>query len=185
MARVLLTEPALDDLRRAGPVGAALVLGRLRLLESEPEAGTPLVDERTGYRVLGALDGAARIVHDAQGDTVTVRAVWVDGARSDGEAYAETLERIRAADPSEQVTMARVVRRLGRLTGARPVPRDRLRAPVPDWLADALVGRAGRDRLAVAAMDAATAFDEWTRFLEWVLATPATPGTAATAPGPP
>ena len=60
----MLTDPALDDLRRAGPVAAALVLGRLRLLESEPDAGTPLVDDRTGFRVLDALDGAARIVHD-------------------------------------------------------------------------------------------------------------------------
>ena len=53
------------------------------------------------------------------------------------------------------------MRRLGRITGVRPVPRDRLRAPVPDWLADALVGDAGLTRLAVAAMDAATAFDAW------------------------
>jgi mRNA interferase RelE/StbE len=166
VARVVLTDPALDDLRRAGPVVAALVLGRLRRLESEPDAGTPLVDRRTGFRLLPALDGAARIVHDTEGTTVTVRAVWVDGARTDGEAYAETLARIRAADPSEQVTMAQVVRGLGRLTGARPVPRDRLRAPVPDWLADVLVSRAGRDRLAVAALDAGAAFDEWNRFLE-------------------
>ena len=61
---------------------------------------------------------------------------------------------------------AGVVRRLGRLTGVRPVPDGGVRAPVPDWLGEALVGRAGRDRVAVAAMDAATAFDEWTRFLE-------------------
>ena len=173
MARVVLTDPALDDLRRAGPVVAALVLGRLRLLESEPGAGAPLLDGRTGYRVLTALDGDARIVHDTEGTTVTVREVWVVGARTDGEAYAETLDRIRAVDPSEQVTMAQVVRRLGRLTGTRPVPRDRLRAPVPDWLADALVTRGGRDRLAVAALDATTAFAAWTRHLREVAA-PAT-----------
>ncbi len=180
MARVVLTHPALDDLRRAGPVVAALVLGRLRLLESEPDAGTPLLG--TGFRVLTALDGDARIVHATEGATVTVRSVWVDGARTDGEAYAETLERIRAADPSEQVTMAQAVRRLGRVTGTRPVPQDRLRAPVPDWLASALVGRAGLTRLAVAAMDAATAFDAWTRFLELGATSP---GTPATAPGSP
>ncbi len=43
----------------------------------------------------------------------------------------------------------------------RPVPSDRLRAPVPDWLADALVRDAGLTRLAVAAMDATTAFEAW------------------------
>jgi hypothetical protein len=158
---VSLTEPALDDLRRAGPVAAALLLGRLRVLEQDPDAGTPLVDAATGFRVLDALDGDARIVHEVVGDAVTVHEIWVDGVRSDGEAYAEALERVRAADPSEQVALARSVQRLSRLTGVRPVPSDRLRAPVPDWLADALVREAGLTRLAVAAMDATTAFDAW------------------------
>ncbi len=145
MGAVALTDPTLDDLRRAGPVTAALLLGRLRLLEQEPDAGAPLLDARTGFRVLAALDGDARIVYSVErGDTVTVHEVWVDGVRSDGEAYAEALERVRAADPSEQVTLARSVQRLARLTGVRPVPSERLRAPVPDWLADALVRQAGR-----------------------------------------
>lgn len=161
MAAVTLTAPALDDLRRAGPVAAALLLGRLRVLEHEPESGAPLVDPRTGFRVLDALEGDARVVHSIDAGTVTVHAVWVDGVRSDGELYAEALERVRAADPSEQVALARSVQRLARLTGVRPVASDRLRAPVPDWLADALVREAGLTRLAVAAMDAATAFDVW------------------------
>jgi len=161
MARVELTDPALDDLRRAGPVVAALLLGRLRVLETEPDAGRPLVDAGTRLRVLPALDGAARVVHEADGDTVTVHAVWVDGVRTDGEAYAEALERVQRGDPSEQVALARSVQRLVRVTGVRPVARDRLRIPVPDWLADALVEDAGFTRLAVAAMDAATAFEAW------------------------
>jgi mRNA interferase RelE/StbE len=165
VAAVALTDVALDDLRRAGPMTAALLLGRMRALEQEPEAGTPLIDRRTGFRVLDALDGDARIVHVSEGERVTVVAVWVAGVRSDGEAYAEALERVRRADPSEQVALARSVQRLARLTGVRPVPSDRLRAPVPDWLADALVRDAGRTRLAVAAMDATTAFDAWNRFL--------------------
>jgi hypothetical protein len=162
---VELTDPALDDLRRAGPVAAALVLGRLRLLDSDPDAGAPLVDLRTGLRTLDALDGDARVVYAIDGSTATVHEIWIDGARSDGEAYAEALERVRAADPSEQVALARSVQRLARLTGVRPVPSERLRAPVPDWLADALVRDAGLTRLAVAAMDATTAFDAWNHFL--------------------
>ena len=162
---VELTDPALDDLRRAGPVAAALVLGRLRLLESEPDAGTPLIDPATGFRVLDALDGAARVVFGADGGKVTVHEVWVDGVRSDGAAYAEALEQLQGADPSEQVALARAVQRLSRITGVRPVPSNRLRAPVPDWLADVLVSEAGMTRLAVAAMDAATAFDVWNGFL--------------------
>jgi hypothetical protein len=158
---VELTDPALDDLRRAGPVASALVLRRLRLRDYVPEAGAPLVDTRTGYRVLEALDGDARVVFGVDRAMVTVHEIWIDGARSDGEAYAEALERVRAADPSEQVALARSVQRLSRLTGVRPVASDRLRAPVPDWLADALVRDAGLSRLAVAAMDATTAFEAW------------------------
>jgi hypothetical protein len=160
-----LTDPAVDDLRRAGPVTAALLLGRLRVLEQDPGAGTPLLDARTGFRVLDALDGDARIVFGIDRGRVTVHEIWIDGVRSDGEAYAEALERVRAADPSEQVALARSVQRLARLTGVRPVPSGRLRAPVPDWLADALVREAGLPRLAVAAVDATTAFDTWSRFL--------------------
>lgn len=161
MAAVALTAPVLDDLRRAGPVASALLLGRLRVLEQEPESGGPLVDARTGYRVLDALEGDARVVYELDGERVTVHSVWVDGVRGDGEIYAEALGRVRAADPSEQVALARSVQRLARLTGVRPIPSDRQRAPVPDWLAEALVRDAGRTRLAVAAMDAATAFDAW------------------------
>src|SRR4051794_34353542 len=98
VARVALTEPALDDLRRAGPFAAALLLGRLRTLEQEPTAGVPLVDVRTGFRALDALDGAARAVYALDGERVTVHWVWVDGVRADGEIYAEALERVRAAD---------------------------------------------------------------------------------------
>ncbi len=88
--------------------------------------------------------------------------IWVDGARSDGEAYAEALERVRAADPSEQVGSWPVRCSASPASpGCGPVPSDRLRAPVPDWLADALVRDAGLTRLAVAAMDATTAFEAW------------------------
>ena len=165
MARVALTDAALDDVRRAGPVAAALLLGRLRLLASEPAAGAPLLDTRTGFRVLDALDGDARVVYAVDDEAVTVHEIWIDGVRSDGEVYAEALERVRAADPSEQVALARSVQRLARVTGVRPVPSNRLRAPVPDWLADALVRDAGLTRLAVAAMDATTAFDAWNSFV--------------------
>jgi hypothetical protein len=59
------------------------------------------------------------------------------------------------------VQLARILRRLGRITGTVPVPRGRLRTPVPDWLADALVTQAGVDPLTVATLDAASAFDLW------------------------
>jgi hypothetical protein len=70
---------------------------------------------------------------------------------------------MQAADPPDLVALARILQRLGRLTGTRPVTRSR--EPVPDWLADALVQRGGQGRLAVAALDAVTAFDDWNRLL--------------------
>ena len=87
--------------------------------------------------------------------------LWVDGARLDGEAYAEALDRMQGADQPDVVQLARILRRLGRITGTVPVPRGRLRTPVPDWLADALVAQAGVDPLTVATLDAASAFDLW------------------------
>ena len=83
-------------------------------------------------------------------DVVTVHELWVDGARLDGEAYAEALDRMQGADQPDVVQLARILRRLGRITGTVPVPRGRLRTPVPDWLADALVTQAGVDPLTVA-----------------------------------
>ena len=78
----------------------------------------------TGFRVLTALDGDARIVHDTEGATVTVRSVWVDGARTGGEAYAETLERMPRRRPvGAGHAWRRPLRRLR--------PRHRQPGPVP------------------------------------------------------
>ena len=181
MARVVLTDPALDDLRRARAAVARRAAARADRACStpSPSAGTPLVDRGTGYRDARRARRRRRgsCYEPPTATTVTVREVWVDGVRTDGEAYAEALERMRAADPSEQVDAGPArSQRLGRLTGARPVPSDRLRAPVPDWLADALVATPAWTRLAVAAMDATTAFDAWNpaRSTRTVDASPAT-----------
>ena len=94
-------------------------------------------------------------------DVVTVWEVWVDGVRSTGAAYAEALHRMQSADTADAVELAGILERLGRITGTVPVPRNRVIEPVPDWLADALIGEAGLTRLEVATMDATTAFDRW------------------------
>jgi mRNA interferase RelE/StbE len=158
---VVLAPPVVDDLRRIGPVLAPRVLDVVATLDDDPLAGAPLVDEGTGYRVLTAEGGRRRIVYSVAGEVVTVWEVWAEGARLDGEAYAEALDRMQAADAPDVVQLARILRRLGRVTGTVAVAADRLRAPVPDWLADALVLDAGLDPLTVAAMDARTAFAVW------------------------
>jgi len=152
--------PTIDDLRRIGPAVVPRVLDALAALDADPFAGAPLVDEATGYRVL-TCDGGQRAVYAVDANSVTVGAVWADGARLDGEAYAEALERMQGADAPDVVQLARIVRRLGRVTGTVAVAAERLRAPVPDWLAEALVADAALDPLTIAAMDARTAFAAW------------------------
>ena len=140
----MFTDPALDDLRRAGPVAAALLLGRLRLLDAEPDAGAPwsTLAPATGCSTRSTAPPASSTALDRR-RRVTVREVWVDGVRTDGEAYAEALERVR---PPTRRSRSR----WPDPPAARPAHRrparsrsDRLRAPVPDWLADALVTRGG------------------------------------------
>jgi mRNA interferase RelE/StbE len=163
--RVVLTGAAVDDLRRIGPVLAPRVLQHVLALEGSPDAGVPLLDRSTGFLVLSAEGSRWRLVYSVAragaGEVVTVHELWVDGARLDGEAYAEALDRMQGADQPDVVQLARILRRLGRITGTVPVPRNRLRAPVPDWLADALVTQAAVDPLTVAAMDARSAFELW------------------------
>jgi mRNA interferase RelE/StbE len=160
----VFTRAAIQDLRRFGPTLAPRVVQRLLVLERDPDAGTPLIDDSTGFRRL-SVEGRWRVVYEPTAAAVTVWELWLDAARSDGEAYAEALEAMHSAGTPELVQLARILRRLGRLTGTGPVPRNRVRQPVPDWLADALVDRARLDPLAVAAMDATAAFDAWNRLL--------------------
>ena len=165
MRVVELSAGAVDDLRRAGPVLAPRLLDDLRALTDEEERGAPLVSDDSGFRLLTRQGGRRRYVYRASGPRVTVWVIAVAGARRDGAVYAETMERMQTADPSEVVATARLLERLGRVTGTAVVPAARRREPVPDWLAERLVTEVGRTRIAVAALDAATAFDEWNRFL--------------------
>jgi mRNA interferase RelE/StbE len=157
-----LADPALDDLRRLGPRLARVALEQIAVLAEDPHAGDPLVPG-SGYRKLVGRNGAWRVVYLASPPDVTVWEVWVDGVRSDGAAYAEALHRMQSGDTPEVVEHARLLERLGRVTGTVPLPPARLREPVPDWLADALVEARGLDRLEVAALDARAAFDRWNR----------------------
>jgi mRNA interferase RelE/StbE len=162
---VELTAAAVDDLRRAGPVLAPRLLEGLRVLAADDDPGVALVAPDTGFRLLVSDGDARRVVYRALGERVSVWVIVVAGVRDDGAVYSETIERMQAADPPEVVATARLLDRLGRVTGTATLPAPRRREPVPDWLAERLVADAGRERIAVAAMDAATAFETWNRFL--------------------
>jgi mRNA interferase RelE/StbE len=157
---VTLTDAALDDLRRLGPRVARLALVEVAALADDPDAGVELV-RGSGFRKLVGRGGAWRIVYTVAGGAATVWEVWVDGVRSAGAAYAEALHRMQGADTPEVVEHAQLLERLGRITGTVPLPPSRLREPVPDWLADALIGERALSRLEVATLDARAAFDRW------------------------
>ncbi|MET0420279.1 MAG: hypothetical protein ABW073_01110 [Acidimicrobiia bacterium] len=164
---VVVTDAALDDLRRLGPALARRAVAQLALLEREADDvdDSPLETGElvpgSGYRKFVGNAGTWRVVFTTHDDIVTVWEVWVEGIRSTGAAFADALHGMQSADTPEAVEHARLLERLGRITGTVPVPRHRVREPVPDWLADALVERAGLTRLDVAAMDASTAFEQW------------------------
>jgi mRNA interferase RelE/StbE len=158
--RVVLTDPALDDLRRLGARAARRALACLVAVGSEQEPGSPLAATDSSYRRV-AWGNGGRIVFALDEDVATVWEVWADSARTDGSAYAEALDRMVAADAPDAVELAGILERLGRLTGTVPARRGRGGEPVPDWLADALLRHTSLTRLEIAAMDAATAFDAW------------------------
>jgi mRNA interferase RelE/StbE len=157
---VTFAEAALDDLRRLGPARARRALAQIWVLADGGDPGTPLA-AGAPYRKLAPGAGALRVTYAADRAAVTVGEDWVDGARAPGAAAAEALHRMQAADAPEVIEHAQLLERLGRITATMPVPPHRLREPVPDWLADALVDDAGLTRLELAAMDARTAFERW------------------------
>ena len=157
---VELTDAALDDLRRLGPALARRAVEQVALLDGDAELGRELVPG-CGYHRLAGAGGTWRVVYAVADATVTVWEVWIDGIRSEGAAYAEALHRMQAADAPEVVEHAQLLERLGRLTGTVPVPRHRVREPVPDWLADTLLDAGLVDRLELTALDATAAFARW------------------------
>ncbi len=57
MRAVDLAGPAVDDLRRAGPVLAPRLLDDLRVLAEDEDPGAPLVADDSGFRLLTRAGG--------------------------------------------------------------------------------------------------------------------------------
>ncbi len=98
-AEVWLTDPAVVDLHRLDGAPLVWALKKTLLLETNPQAGEPLLDSLIGYRklVVGNRDWRIvwRVLNDERGAwTVEVVEVWAVGARSDNTAYAEMTERV-------------------------------------------------------------------------------------------
>ncbi len=153
---VQLTDPAVEDLARLmrkDPQIVRWALKKMLQLETDPEAGQPLLGELIGWRKLTVGNRDWRIVwratHDEAGAVIVdVAEVWAAGARSDGEVYAEMIERVRALSDSPRTTaLADLVIRFGKVSAgltAAPEPDAATEPPsLPEWLRTRLIDQVG------------------------------------------
>jgi mRNA interferase RelE/StbE len=105
VARVELTDDALEDLRDLDGSERKIVLEALKKLERAPhQLGQPLGSRPsgnlTGFRKLVVGRKAYRILYwvqeDAEPDDATIVVVWVIAERADNQAYELALGRLKA-----------------------------------------------------------------------------------------
>jgi len=105
LAGVEFIDAAIEDIRKLDRSVAARVLAKVRLLESDPEAGRPLGSKGAGnlttFRKLVVGNRDFRIIYRVQPSGV-VSVVWVVGARSDAECYREATTRLKKLGPTPQ-----------------------------------------------------------------------------------
>jgi len=99
MARVLLTDDALEDLRDLDKSARELVMKAMRKLEADPELrGQPLGSRRGGnlttFRKLVVGDRDYRVIYRVEPDG-TVVVVWVVARRADNECYELAKARLK------------------------------------------------------------------------------------------
>lgn len=172
-AYIRLTDPAFEDLKRlakSSPQALRWALKKMIMLETNPNAGEPLVGDLINWRKLVVGDRDWRVVWRVNQATdrspvLTIAEVWAVGARAEAEVYEEMRERIQALPRQPQaIALADAVRQLGRLVGdlipSQPPDLD----PVPGWLVERLVHTAGMDPAHVQQLSGEEAVDAWT---EW------------------
>ena len=163
-AEVWLTDPAVADLHRLDGAPLVWALKKMLLLETDPQAGEPLLGSLIGYRklVVGNRDWRIvwRVLSDERGAlTIEVAEVWAVGARSDGEVYAEMTERVSSlGDSPVRRSLSAILDEQG--LQATPVTLAQSR-PEP-WLVERLVHTASLDRDRVLTMTSEQAVDAWT-----------------------
>jgi mRNA interferase RelE/StbE len=168
MAGIVFTDAAIDDLRRLGPDIVPKVLKKVLILFDDSAAGHPLGGSLTGFRKLVVGRNHWRIVYRViTPEIVEICEICCVGARSDAEVYGEASSRIAGAagqNPAVQ-RLAEVIDRLGQLAGDIVVEEPPRGEPVPDWLAQRLIGKVGVPAEKVAALDLEQAVDLWTTFI--------------------
>lgn len=173
-AYVRLTDPAFEDLARLvrlDPQVARQALKKMILLERDPRAGEPLLGALVGFRKLTVGDRHWRIVwrvttDDTGREVVEIAEVWAAGARSDGQVYAEMIERVEGLPDTPQTqALVDVIRTLGTAAGSVTATTQPSTEAVPEWLVDRLVHTAGVARTDVEEMSPEQAMQIWEAFI--------------------
>jgi mRNA interferase RelE/StbE len=98
VVELLFLDAAIEDLEELDGSALRLVLGKIRVLFTDPEAGQPLgrtpTGNLTGFRKLVVGDRAYRVVYRVE-DSGAICVVWVVAARADERCYALAVERLR------------------------------------------------------------------------------------------
>lgn len=130
MADITFLDQAIEDLEDLDGSAQRLVLGKMRVLIANPEAGQPLgrttTGNLTGFRKLVVGNRDYRIVYRIEDDG-TVCVVWVIGPRSDDRCYETALERLRELGDRPQAK-----RLADALEGLRPRTRKQVVKIRPD-----------------------------------------------------
>ncbi|MBV1953344.1 type II toxin-antitoxin system RelE/ParE family toxin [Streptomyces sp. BV333] len=168
---VRVTPDALKDLLRLyrqDPQILRAALQKIRLLESNPYAGRPLLGDLAGCRKLVVGDRTWRIVWrvltDAEGNTsIEISEVLAIGARENNRVYEEARKRLERMEPSEAgADLADLLRRFGMDSPTQEPSAAPPEEPVPGWLRERLLDQAGLPADKVAAMSLREAVDAWT-----------------------
>lgn len=168
---VRVTPDALKDLLRLyrqDPQILRSALQKIRLLESNPYAGRPLLGDLVGCRKLVVGDRTWRIVWrvltDAEGNTsIEISEVLAIGARENNRVYEEARKRLERMEPSAAgADLTSLLKRFGMDSSTQEPPAAPPEEPVPDWLRERLLDRAGLPADKVAAMSLQEAVDAWT-----------------------
>lgn len=116
MRELLFLDEAIEDLQELDGGALRLVLGKIRMLFTNPEAGHPLgrtpKGNLTGFRKLVVGDRAYRVVYRVE-ENGDVCVIWVIAAREDARCYEMTVERLRdLGDHPEAKRLADVIEQM-------------------------------------------------------------------------
>lgn len=132
MTELQFTAEAVEDLEGLDTGALRLVLGKIRILQVNPEAGQPLGSRKTadltGFRKLVVGDRQYRVVYRVERDG-TVCVIWVVAGRVDDQCYDLALERIRRHGSSGPV----VKDLTAMIESLKPRARARVEALQADW----------------------------------------------------